>query len=139
MKEYFENDDQFFESRPFRPYRLPTLANLLEVDTSVVSTADSLGGGRKHASYCCASRNKTKLENNHRVVRPCMQLYYDKFLYYCDSDSFGVWYSQFQEPHQRRKLKRLIKRISRVEDHYRKRTVVWFGQASKGKDFSVLV
>jgi len=137
MKEYFETDDQFFENRPLRPYRLPTLANLLEVNTSTIE--GSLGGGRKHSNYCYASRNKTKLKNYYRAVRPCMELYYDEFLYYCDSHSFGIGYSKLQKLYQRRELNRLVKRITRVEDQYRKGTVVWFGQASKCKDFSVLV
>ena len=140
MKEYFETEDQFFENRPSRPYRLPTLANLLEVDTSAVCSAGSVGGGRKHGNYCYASRTETKLKNYHRAVRPCMELYYDEFLFYCDSRSFGVGYSKLQKLQQRRELKRLVKRITRVEDHYRKGVAaVWFGQVSKGKDFSVLV
>lgn len=141
MREYFETDDQFLAHRPPRPYRLPTLGNLLEVDTSLVSkSGDSWSGSsQKHANYCCATRNKTKLQNYQKVVRPCMKLYYHEFIYFCDSHAMGAGYSKFQEFRQKQELKRFIKRITRAEDSYSKGSLVWFRQSTKGKDFSVLV
>lgn len=140
MKEYFEADDQFSESRPARPYRLPTLSNLLEVDTSVLcNNAPYFYGGRKHGNYCCASRTKTKLQNYHHVVRPCMELYYNEFVYYCEARSLGGGYSKLQKLQQKRELKRLVKNVTRVEDHYRKGVGFWFGKVPKGKDFGILV